>query len=94
VSLASVREGGKGGMGVEEGEKENESPPPEPEMVWDEDEDEGEEGSVEASEAEAVEMQARMEDLLKDLGLFRRKVADDHSRFGVAKVPLSEVRVN
>jgi hypothetical protein len=94
VSLASVREGGKGGMGVEEGEKENESPPPEPEMVWDEDEDEGEEGSVEASEAEAVEMQARMEDLLKDLGLFRRKVADDHSRFGVAKVPLGEVRVN
>lgn len=92
VSLAGAREGGKGGNQVEEGEKENESPPPEPEMVWDE--DEGEEGSVEANEAEAVEMQARMEDLLKDLGLFRRKVADDHSRFGVAKVPLGEVRVN
>lgn len=32
-------------------------------------------------EEEAVEMQARMEDLLKDLGLFRRKVADDRDRF-------------
>ena len=34
-------------------------------------------------EAEAVEMQARMEDLLQDLGLFRRKVRDDRERFGV-----------
>ena len=93
VSLASVREGGKGGMEVEESEKENASPPPEPEMGWDED-GEGEEESVDASEVEAVEMQARMEDLLKDLGLFRRKVADDHSRFGVSKVPLGEVRIN
>ncbi|MCJ1263093.1 Kinesin [Lobaria immixta] len=33
-------------------------------------------------EEDAVEMQARMEDLLKDLGLFRRKVADDRERFG------------
>lgn len=90
VSLASAKEGG---MGVEERDKENASPPPEPGMVWDEDEG-GEEGSVDAGEVEAVEMQARMEDLLKDLGLFRRKVADDHSRFGVAKVPLGEVRVN
>ena len=36
-------------------------------------------------ESEAQEMQAHMEDLLKDLGLFRRKVADDHERFGLAK---------
>jgi len=92
VSLASAKEGGKG---VEERDKENASPPPEPEMTWDESEGgEGEEESVDASEAEAVEMQARMEDLLKDLGLFRRKVADDHSRFGLPKVPLGEVRVN
>lgn len=47
-------------------------------------------------EAEAIEMQSRMEDLLKDLGLFRRKVADDHDRFGVHKKrqALGEVRVN
>lgn len=48
------------------------------------------------AEAEAVEMQARMEELLKDLGLFRRKVADDHQRFGIGRKrrPLGEVRVN
>lgn len=48
------------------------------------------------AEAEAVEMQARMEELLKDLGLFRRKVADDHERFGIGRKrpPLGEVRVN
>lgn len=74
-------------------EKENASPPPEPELGWDDD-GEGDEESVDASEAEAVEMQARMEELLKDLGLFRRKVADDHSRFGVGKVPFGAVRVN
>ena len=33
-------------------------------------------------DAEALEMQAHMEELLSDLGLFRRKVADDHQRFG------------
>ena len=52
----------------------------------------------ERHDAEAVEMQERMEDLLKDLGLFRRKVADDHQRFGTGRkrvgVPLGEVRVN
>ena len=52
----------------------------------------------ERHDAEAVEMQERMEDLLKDLGLFRRKVADDHQRFGMCRkrtgVPLGEVRVN
>lgn len=52
--------------------------------------------------AEAVEMQAHMEELLKDLGLFRRKVADDHERFGIGVGRrraggggvLGEVRVN
>ena len=55
----------------------------------------------EQHDAEAVEMQGRMEDLLKDLGLFRRKVADDHQRFGTGRknkaglgVPLAEVEVN
>ncbi|KAL8760189.1 MAG: hypothetical protein Q9199_000211 [Rusavskia elegans] len=53
------------------------------------------------AEREAVEMQERMEDLLKDLGLFKRKVKDDHQRFGVVtkvKKPsrpgLREVRAN
>ena len=49
--------------------------------------------------AEAVEMQAHMEELLKDLGLFRRKVADDHERFGIGVGRrrggvLGDVRVN
>lgn len=50
----------------------------------------------ERADAEAIEMQARTEDLLKDLGLFRRKVADDHDRFGVNKKrqALGEVRVS
>ncbi len=46
-----------------------------------EDEDEGYyEGST-RNEQEAVEMQERMEELLKDLGLFRRKVKCDRERF-------------
>jgi len=61
---------------------------------WDQD-------SGDRAEAEAVEMQGRMEELLRDLGLFRRKVADDHERFGVGgrgpggrRNVLGEVRVN
>ncbi|KAI4163445.1 MAG: hypothetical protein LQ342_002952 [Letrouitia transgressa] len=53
------------------------------------------------TETEAIEMQQRMEDLLKDLGMFRRKVADDHQRFqvgvrnSVGKRPsLREISVN
>ena len=37
-------------------------------------------------EMEAVETQKGMEDLLRDLGLFRRKVLSDHERFGNGKV--------
>lgn len=40
-------------------------------------------GSTHDIDAHAMEMQAHMEELLKDLSLFRRKVADDHERFGV-----------
>ena len=49
-----------------------------------------------AHDVEAIEMQSRMQDLLKDLGLFRRKVKDDHSRFVGQKkaMPLTEVCVN
>ena len=60
------------------------------------DEDEGyQTPSDERMESEAQEMQAHMEDLLKDLGLFRRKVADDHVRFGLrSQAPRSGIRVN
>lgn len=78
-------------------EDENLAPRQEPELIYD---DEGAE-SVEENETEALEMQAKMEELLKDLGLFRRKVADDHERFGikghlqVTKKPvLGEINVN
>lgn len=44
-------------------------------------------------EAEAMEMQARMEDLLQDLGLFRRKVRDDRERFEVPDAARRKGRV-
>ena len=51
---------------------------------------------------EAMKVQAHLQALLDDLGMFKRKVADDHGRFGIGtaagmrerKVPLGEVRVN
>ncbi|KAL9029874.1 MAG: hypothetical protein Q9196_001934 [Gyalolechia fulgens] len=96
----------------DEADKENREPEPEPEPEAapesDEGPDEVQDGvwsdtdSAQAKqEREAVETQERMEDLLKDLGLFRRKVADDHQRFGVTKgekklsrPSLREVRAN
>ncbi|KAI9796996.1 MAG: hypothetical protein M1825_006275 [Sarcosagium campestre] len=45
---------------------------------------------VDHTEVDAAEMQHKMEELLQDLGLFRRKVADDHQRF--VKPPLTEVQ--
>lgn len=57
-----------------------------PDLVW---EDEGfesdEDGHSDFDErdAEAAEMQAEMEALISDLGLFRRKVLADHEMFGV-----------
>ena len=78
TSLASVPE-----TEMEEN-KENMSPSPEPDLIYDEGD------SAEASDFEALEMQSRMEDLLQDLGLFRRKVADDHERFGIKRQPTEE----
>ncbi|KAI9796105.1 MAG: Kinesin [Piccolia ochrophora] len=49
---------------------------------YEDEDDEDETTVVDDVDADAVEMQARMEELLKDLGLFRRKVRDDHARFG------------
>lgn len=53
-----------------------------PEMIW---EDEGFESDDVDSEhdAEAAEVQAEMEALISDLGLFRKKVAADHDMFGI-----------
>ncbi|MCJ1415602.1 Kinesin [Xylographa parallela] len=82
---------------MHEGQKENREPSPEmePEEVH---EDQVDQDMVDTHEDEALQMQAHMEELLKDLGLFRRKVADDHQRFGIGtgmkrKQPLGEVRV-
>ncbi|MCJ1474772.1 Kinesin [Lambiella insularis] len=96
VSVKSVAGGPK------PGEKENRVPTPEPdpEREVSQGDERREEQLAEAQEDEALQMQAHMEELLKDLGLFRRKVADDQQRFGIGtgarrgKVPLGEVRVN
>ena len=52
------------------------SPEPEAQPFYEHD-------STYSSDTEAFELQGQMEDLLKDLGHFKAKVADDHSRFGV-----------
>lgn len=41
-----------------------------------------------------AEWQSDVDALLKDLGMFKRKVADDHSRFGSTGTPLKEVLAN
>lgn len=41
----------------------------------------GSDTDVEPAESEAMEVQAAMEDLLKDLTMFKRKLGDDRSRF-------------
>ena len=67
-------------------DKENRDPTPEYNAEWNGGENEDRDLDRDRRvEEEAMEMQARMEDLLKDLGLFRRKVADDHQRFNTGK---------
>ncbi|KAI9860763.1 MAG: Kinesin [Trichoglossum hirsutum] len=63
----------------------------EPALSFDDDSATDEDDPIDPGDAEAVEMQNRMEELLKDIGLFRRKVADDYQRFGR---PMGEIRVN
>lgn len=63
--------------------KENRSPTPEEEEDMDTPDEYVHAKHNQRLEAEAVEMQARMENLLLDLGLFRRKVRDDRERFGM-----------
>ena len=43
--------------------------------------DDSSDTDVEPSEEYAREVQGQMQDLLKDLGMFKRKLGDDHSRF-------------
>ncbi len=62
--------------------RDEESPPPpqqEPEMTWSGDD----ESDEEMGEAVDLQTQAEMRELLGDLALFRNKVADDHTRFGL-----------
>ncbi|KAL8873658.1 MAG: hypothetical protein Q9174_000912 [Haloplaca sp. 1 TL-2023] len=76
-----------------ESEKENREPDPEPAYEEEAPEHEVQDGGVwyddesirERQDMEAQEMQEQMEELLKDLSLFKRKVADDHQRFGIKK---------
>ena len=85
---------------VDEEDKENQAPQEtkgeEPEDEEDEEDWDQETYAMDRRrDQEAVEMQAHMQDLLKDLGLFRRKVADDHERFGVGtkRSPLGDLRI-
>lgn len=64
-------------------DKENRSPSPEHEEDGDAPTHWAHAKHKKRVEDDAVEMQARMEDLLQDLGLFRRKVRNDRERFGV-----------
>lgn len=75
-------------QGGDQEEKMRQAPP----EVFDDDEGYQTPPRDERSESEAQEMQSHMEDLLKDLGLFRRKVADDHERFGIGSK--GAIRVN
>lgn len=73
-------------LSKKEGAKEaSRSRPATPEMIW---EDEGfhSDGAMSDSEADAhdAEMQAEMEALISDLGLFKRRIAADHEIFGLA----------
>lgn len=87
----------------QDGQKENAPPQPHVEEEEQDEEPYFENNNGQDNQQEALEMQARMEDLLKDLGLFKRKVRDDRERFaggvaatGVAgrRMGLREMRVN
>ncbi|EEH15777.2 hypothetical protein PABG_05864 [Paracoccidioides brasiliensis Pb03] len=71
-----------------EGEKGNATPTTEPEWVWEDDEDDDHyhvDGVADAGQYEAMEVQAKLEQLLLDVNFFRQKVADDHDRFGIMR---------
>jgi hypothetical protein len=65
-------------------EREDQTPEPEGETsaIWEDDPAD----QPDPNELEAHEMQADMEHLLHELGLFKRKMAADHERFGINKI--------
>ncbi|KAF3896184.1 hypothetical protein GY631_2210 [Trichophyton interdigitale] len=65
----------------EEAEKENTAPPGLDDQIGDK------KPGLSRFDLEALEVQAEMEDLLSDLNMFRKKLADDCERFGVKKRP-------
>jgi hypothetical protein len=73
---------------LEEDDKENESLQPQPTEIWDDNNN----ASWCSFQEEAFEIQADAEDLLSDLSLFRRKLADDRERLGIQKRPRAEHR--
>lgn len=81
-SLVSAAETADGIEPLEYEEKENAAPSEAPSLIWDE---EAPPVGLNRFESEAVEVQAEMEDLLSDLSLFKRKLADDYERFGIKR---------
>ena len=78
------RERGFGGEGDGE-DKENDDVTEVPEREYSDDDE-----SIDVHEERANEVQGYMKDLLKDLGLFRRKIGDDKHRFVRGANPLRE----
>ncbi|GAB7351114.1 hypothetical protein MBLNU459_g1576t1 [Dothideomycetes sp. NU459] len=77
------------------GEKENIVPDPrDVEVYSDCGEDDEDDDDDEGYGSQHAEWQADVDSLMKELGMFKRKVADDHSRFGSVRTPMGEVAVN
>ena len=54
-----------------------------PDMIWEDEGFQSDEESDHGMDEEAAEMQAEMEALISDLGMFKKKVAADHATFGI-----------
>ncbi|KAJ6144896.1 hypothetical protein N7470_008791 [Penicillium chermesinum] len=69
---------------------------PSPELdsgVWeDEDEDEEDDNTVDWDASQDVQMQSRMEDLLGELSMFKRKLATDHERWKPSEQAMNRKR--
>ena len=93
-----VGDGDEGGLIKDESDKvddDEKSVSTPPDMDYNESDDDDDERLQWRQDMEAMEMQDKMQELLADLGLFRRKVADDHQRFIITTRPsLMEVHVN
>ncbi|KKK15604.1 kinesin family protein [Aspergillus rambellii] len=106
LSGSLIVEEQEGDLSLEDQENNLESPisdaETEPYLIWEEEEEEEEEQAqeeeeedsshTEASKSQAQEMQSNMEDLLVDLGVFKRKLATDHERFRSVQKPEGRIR--